>query len=57
MPHLHLINLVGPWPGCSLQLLALLAAFGQNDDGDCDGDGDTDVNDVLYPINAWGDCP
>ena len=32
-------------------LLALLSAFGSDADGDCDDDGDTDVNDLLILIS------
>ena len=37
-------------------LLALLPAFGSGGDGDCDDDGDTDVNDLLILIGVWGPC-
>jgi hypothetical protein len=37
-------------------LLALLAAYQTTGGGDCDGDGDTDVDDLLILIGAWGPC-
>ena len=37
-----------------LDLLLLLAGYGTDDSGDVDGDGVTNVNDLLAVIAEWG---
>ena len=41
----------------TVDLLTFLAAYQLNSDGDCDDDGDTDVDDLLILTSAWGPCP
>jgi len=32
----------------------LLIGYWGTSDGDCDADGDTDIEDLLYLIGSWG---